>query len=288
MDVTNMDLKDRVFLITGGTSGVGKAVALGLAKLDAKIVIISRSSESGQVALNSIAQASGNDKGEVLVADLSLQSSIRKVAEEFKRKYDNLHVLGNLAGAIYFEKQLTQEGIERTFAVNYLSHFLLTNQLLDILKESRPSRVITVAGAARFLKNPRINFEDIQAAKHFNALGATNGAMQARTIFSFELAKRLKGTGVTAVAFNPMVKSNLLSKPAQNVPWYLRLITPAMNAMSNADCKVGVYLAAAREVEKVNGAFFNHKMQTVPFNYDENVGGKLWSISEELTGKSVV
>ena len=112
-----------VFLITGGTSGVGRATALGLARLGAKIVIISRSSERGQDALHSIAEATGNDRGEVLVADLSLQSSIRNVSEEFKRKYDNLHVLANLGGVMYFEKQLTQEGIERMFAVNYLSHF---------------------------------------------------------------------------------------------------------------------------------------------------------------------
>jgi NAD(P)-dependent dehydrogenase (short-subunit alcohol dehydrogenase family) len=145
---------------------------LGLARLGAKIVIISRSSERGQDALHSIAEATGNDRGEVLVADLSLQSSIRNVSEEFKRKYDNLHVLANLGGAIYLEKQLTQEGIERMFAVNYLGHFLLTNQLLDILKESRPSRVITVSGAPRFLKNAKINIEDIQLEKHFSGLRA--------------------------------------------------------------------------------------------------------------------
>ncbi|MEH2376728.1 SDR family NAD(P)-dependent oxidoreductase [Nostoc sp.] len=145
-----MDIKNRVFLITGGTSGVGKATALGLARIGAKVVIISRTTESGQAALSDIAEATGNDRAEFLVADFSLQSSIRKVSEEFKRKYDNLHVLANLAGALFFEKQLTQEGIDMTFAVNYLNHFLLTNQLLDILKESRPSRVITVTGAPRF------------------------------------------------------------------------------------------------------------------------------------------
>jgi NAD(P)-dependent dehydrogenase (short-subunit alcohol dehydrogenase family) len=118
-----MDIKTRIFLITGGTSGVGKAVALGLARLGAKKVIINRSRESGQHALHALAEATGNERGEVLVADLSLQSSIRKVSEEFKRKYESVHVLANLAGAMYFEKQLTQEGIERMCAVNYLSHF---------------------------------------------------------------------------------------------------------------------------------------------------------------------
>ncbi len=293
MNGTSMDRKNRIFLITGGTSGVGKATALGLARLGAKIVIIGRSSESGQNALHAIAKATGNERGEVLVADLSLQSSIRKVSEEFKRKYDNLHVLANLAGAMYFEKQLTQEGRERMFAVNYLSHFLLTNQLLDMLKESRPSRVLTVAGAPRFLKHATINFEDIQLEKQFSGLRAAAQAMFARTLFTFELAKRLDQTGVTAVAFHPgLVKSNLL-KTAQNVPWFLKVMAPFMQALAKDECEIGVYLAASREFEKVNGVFFNESMQIVPLvpfhtMIKEDMGRKLWSISEELTGLSTV
>ncbi len=288
MNETSMDIKNRVFMITGGTSGVGKAVALGLAKLGAKIVIISRSSESGQNALDSIAEATGNNMGDFLVADLSLQSSIRNVSEEFKRKYDNLHVLANLGEAVYFEKQITQEGRERMFAVNYLSRFLLTNQLLDMLKESRPSRVLTVAGAPRFLKNAKLNVEDIQLEKDFSGLRAASQTMLARTLFTFELAKRLEGTGVTSVAFHPgLVKSNLL-RTTPNLPWLLKVTAPFMQALAKDDCKIGVYLAAAREFEKANGVFFNEKMQIVPFQYDEDTGRKLWSMSEELTSISAV
>lgn len=291
MDATTMDIKNRTCLITGGTSGVGKAVALGLARLGAKIVLISRSSESGQQALRAIAEATGNERGELLVADLSLQSSIKNVSEEFKRKYENLHVLANLAGAVYFEKQFTQEGIERTFAVNYLSHFLLTNQLLDMLKENRPARIITVAGAPRFLRRGTINFEDIQLENQFSGLRATAQAMFARTLFTFELAKRLEGTGVTSVAFHPgLVKSNLL-RTTQNVPWYLKMMAPAMQALAKDTCDIGVYLAAAREIEKINGVFFSDSMQIVPLvpfqkMMKEDMGRTLWSMSEELTGIS--
>ena len=289
MDTTNLDIKGRTFLITGGTSGVGKAVATGLAKLGAKIVIVSRSSESGQAALNAIAQASGNDKGEFLVADLSLQSSVRQASEEFKRKYDNLHVLANLAGAAYFEKQLTPEGIERTFAVNYLGHFLLTHQLLDMLKESGPSRVITVTGAPLFVKNPKINFDDLQVVKNFSSLRASGQSLHARTIFSFELAKRLKGTDVTSVVFycGP-VTSNLLNRPDQRVPWVLKLVDKYFASHSKDDCEIGVYLAASKEVEKVSGVFFNNKKQITPCNYDEAVGQKLWEASEELIGSTAL
>lgn len=210
-----MDEKNKVFLITGGTSGVGKAIAMGLARTGAKVVIISRTAESGQGAVKNIAAATGNERAEFLVADLTLQSSIRKVSEEFKRKYDNLHVLINVAGALFFDKQVTSEGIDKAFAVNYLSHFLLTNQFLDMLKENPPSRVMTVAGAPRFLKNPKIDFQDIQLEHHYSGMRATSQAMFARMYFTFELAKRLEGTGVTAVAFHPgLITSNLV----QNAP----------------------------------------------------------------------
>jgi NAD(P)-dependent dehydrogenase (short-subunit alcohol dehydrogenase family) len=282
MNETSMDIQNRVFLITGGTSGVGKAIALGLARLGAKIVIISRSHERGQEALNEIAEATGNDKGDFMVADLSLQSSIRKASEEFKRKYDHLHVLANVGGAVYFEKQLTQEGIERTFAVNYLSHYLLTNELLDMQKESRPSRIITVSGAPRFLENATINFEDIQLVNHFSGLRATAQALFARVVFTFELARRLEGTGVSAVTFHPgLVQSNLI----RSAPWYFKLYGKLMNGSAKKDCEIGVHLAAAKEVENVSGVFFNDNMQPMPLPnlQDEETGRRLWSVSEELT-----
>jgi NAD(P)-dependent dehydrogenase (short-subunit alcohol dehydrogenase family) len=288
MIATNMDLKDRVFLITGGTSGVGKATANGLAKLGAKIVIVSRSAERGQDALNSIAQATGNDRGEYLMADLSLQSSVKALTEEVKRKYDNLHVLANLAGAIYFEKQLTSEGIERMFAINYLNQFFLTTQLLDMLKESRPARVITVLGNPRFLGNPKINFEDLQSTKKFSGMAALGQGMFARAFFALELARRLEGTGVTSVSFHPgNVKSNLL-KTTSNVPWLIKIVTPIFDALAKDTCDIGVYLAAAKEIEQVSAVFFDDKKKIVPIyeKYDEAVGRKLWRASEELTSIS--
>lgn len=126
-------LKDQVFLISGGSSGVGKATVIGLAQKGAKIVIVNRDAVSSQRALEEIARRTGNEKGEYLIADLSLQSSVKKLAEQFKSKYSNLHVLANCVGAIFHEKQQTAEGIERSFALNYMSHYWLTTNLLDIL-----------------------------------------------------------------------------------------------------------------------------------------------------------
>lgn len=277
------EIQDRIFLVTGGTSGVGKATALGLARLGAKIVIVSRSSERGQAACDEIAAATGNDRGEFLVADLALQSSVRQVAETVKRRYDRLHVLANCGGAVYPERQLTAEGIERMFAVNYLGHFLLTTELLDLLTASRPARVITVLGAPRFLRNPQVNFDDLQLEHHFSGLRALGQAMFARMTFAFELAKRLEGTGVTSNSFHPgPVKSSL----GQYFPWYIRLLTPVFDLMSKDECAIAVYLASAREVEKVSGAFFDDRKRIVALPFDEAAGARLWAISETLTASA--
>lgn len=287
MEGIGVDIDNRVFLITGGTSGVGKAIALGLAKLGAKIVIVGRSRERGQSALRDIAEATGNDRGEFLAADLALQSSIRQASEEFKRRFDCLHVLVNAGGAIYWDRQLTPEGVERMLAVNYLGHFLLTHQMLDMLKESRPSRVITISGNPRFLRKPKLDLDDIQLEKRFSGLRAAAQALFARTFFSFELAKRLQGTGVTSVAFHPgLIKSNLI----QGSPWYIRAMTSLTSASAKADCEIGVYLAAAKEIEKASGVFFDDKRQILPFHetFDEEIGRKLWRLSEKLTGISAM
>ena len=282
MNDTRTDIGNRVFLISGGTSGVGKAIAMGLANLGAKVVIIGRSAESGQAAVKDISEATGNSRVDWVAADLSLQSSIREVSDAFKRKYDQLHVLINACGAVYFKKELTADGIDRMFAVNVFSHYLLTNRLLDILKESGPARVITVSGNPRFLKNPVIHFDDIQMEHRYSTTLATNQSLFARTLFAFELAKRLEGTGVTSNAFYPgFVKSNL----ARNAPWYLRAATPLFNALVKAECGIGVYLASAKEIERANGVFFDDKKQIVPIHtkFDDGAGNKLWALCEGLT-----
>ncbi len=282
MNDTREDMANRVFLISGGTSGVGKAIATGLARLGAKVVIISRSADRGQAAVKEISEATGNSRVDWFAADLSLQSSIQEVANIYKRKYDQLHVLINASGAVYFKKELTAEGIDRMFAVNVLSHYLLTNRLLDILQESGPARVITVSGHPRFLKNPVINFDDIQMEYQYSAMRAISQSLFARTLFAFELANRLEGTGVTSNAFHPgRVKSNL----GRNAPWYLRVATPLVNAFFKAECGIGVYLASAQEIEYANGMFFDEKKRIIAIHtqFEDGAGNRLWTLCEKLT-----
>ncbi|MEK0316215.1 SDR family NAD(P)-dependent oxidoreductase [Cohnella sp. 56] len=278
---TERDLENRTILLSGGTSGVGRATALELARRGATIVILSRSEDNGRQTLEDIAGQTGNGKGECLVADLSLQSSVRRACAAFKQRYDRLDVLANLGGAIYWEKQITEEGIERMFAVNVLSHFLLTQQLQDMLKESPAARVITVGGDPRFLNNPRIDFGDIQSMNRFSGKRATMQAMYARILFGFELADRLEGTGVSSVVFHPgWVKSRL----NRHSPWYLRMLSPMMNALAARDCKAGVYAASAAGIDGLNGIFIDDKLKLLPIkeNFDKDAGPRLWQACQDL------
>ncbi|QHT59060.1 SDR family NAD(P)-dependent oxidoreductase [Paenibacillus lycopersici] len=282
MNGMRFTMTNKTVLLSGGTSGVGKATAIGLARQGAKVVILSRSGASGRQALADIAHATGNDRGEVLVADLSLQSSIREACTAFKRQHDRLDVLAHLGGAIYWDKQVTAEGVERMFAVNVLSHFVLTRELTELLKESRPSRIVTVGGNPRFLKKPHIDFEDIQLLNRFSGMRAATQAMNARILLAFEWAKRFEETGAASVAFHPgWVKSGL----TRHSPWYLRMMAPLLNARASEDCESGVYAASAMEIDEANGVFLDDRMKALPIrdHYDPEAGPALWRICEELT-----
>jgi NAD(P)-dependent dehydrogenase (short-subunit alcohol dehydrogenase family) len=281
---TSQAPKDQVFLVTGGTSGVGQAMATGLAQQGYKVVLLSRTAASGQQGVRHLAAVTGNERAEYLVADLSLQSNIRQVSEEVKRRYDNLHGLVNAAGALFFEQQLTAEGIDKSFAVNYLSHFYLTTQLLELLQESSPARVLTVGGAPRFVRHPTLDLHDPQLRQHYSGLKALSQAMFARLYFTFALAKRLEGSSVTAVAFHPGL---ITSRLVQSAPWWLRALTGLLKPWEKNTCVGGVYLATAPELAHANGVFFDDKNRIIPINqqYDPALSEQLWQLSERLTDR---
>lgn len=281
MDIRNTKMKDnnKIFLVTGGTSGVGKATAISLAQQNNKVVIVGRHAQKCEATIEEIATRTGNNKTDYLLADLSLKTSVKKVAEDFKNKYDNLHVLANCVGAMFSEMQLTNESIERSFAINYMSHFWLTTNLLDILKESSPSRIITIGGNALFLKNAKLDFNNLQYTNNFNGLKAAANAMYARLFFTFELAKRLEGTKVTANIFNSgPIKSNLMV----NAPWYIKMVTKIFKQSEKDVCDIANYLATSNEVENISGRFFKEDKTIVPFyeKFNANIGERLWEMSE--------
>ena len=273
-------MENKLFLITGGTSGVGNAVATGIAKTGAKVIVVSRNAANGEKAIKQIIETTGNNEIEFLVADLSLQSSIQQLCLEFTTKYSRLDGLINVAGALFFEKEVTKEGIDASFAINYLCCFALTKHLFPLLKKTGSSRIITVGGAPMYLKNPKLNLADLQLQSNYSGLKATTQAMFARMFFTFELAKQLTGTDVKAVAFHPgLITSNLV----KDAPMWLKAITMLMKPWEKKECDIGVYLATANDLQ--NGAFYDDKKKIIALNekYDPRTGEKLWKLSEALT-----
>lgn len=201
-------MKDKIVLITGSTDGIGKETALQLAQLGATVIVHGRSTERCQATRDDIRQATGNPNVDCVVADLSSQRQVRQMAADIIVRYDRLHVLINNAGVILLKRQLTEDGLETTFAVNHLAPFLLTLLLLDLLKKSAPARIITVSSTVHY--DEQIKFDNLQGERDYYGLGAYKVSKLGNVLFTFELAERLKGTGVTANCLHPGVVATKL------------------------------------------------------------------------------
>ena len=274
-------MKDKVVLITGGSAGVGKAAALGLARLGAGLVLLSRDPDRAEQTRQEIAAATGNERIRCLQADLAEWSSVRRAAEDFKERYPRLDVLMNCAGVLYPKRTVSAEGAEMTLAVEFLGHFLLTKVLLGLLKRSAPARILTVTGNAGPLRFARIHFDDLQLERGYNPLKAKLQAELAKALFSMELARRLEGSGVTSNAFHPgLIRSRLI----RNLPWVLRIPASIGVALFGGETRTGVYLAASPEVEGISGRLFERVGDERSVPVDGEAAARLWEIAESLVG----
>lgn len=280
-------MNGKTVLITGATNGIGKATATELAGLGATVVITGRDRARGQAVLEEIRSKTGNSKLDLLVADLSSQAEVRRLAAEFKAKYPRLNVLVNNAGGFFDARQTTVDGLEYTFAFNHLAYFLLTNLLLDTLKASAPSRIVNVSSAAQ--SSGKLNFDDLQAEKRYSGMAAYNNSKLANVLFTYELARRLQGSGVTVNALHPGVVNTGFGDNSQNalirgLLWLFKRFTlsPERGAQTS------VYLASSPEVEGITGQYFDNKQAkpSNPLSYDEAAQKRLWDISTALTGLS--
>lgn len=267
----------KVCLVTGATAGIGKEIARGLSKLGATVAIAGRSREKCEQAMQETKSAS------YFVADLSSQAEVRRLAEEFSSKYDRLDVLVNNAGVFLAEKKMTQDDIEYTFAVNHLAPFLLTNLLLDKLKASAPSRVITTSSSAHSAGH--IDFGDIQfEKKRYSGISAYSQSKLANILFTRELARRLAGTQVTANCFHPGAVRTGLVKGGSVYGLVWKAAGPFfISPEKGAD--TAVHLASSAEAAGASGEYFVKKKQeeSSPESYDENAARKLWELSERFT-----
>src|SRR5215217_8106176 len=221
---------EEVCLITGATSGIGKATAMGLASMGASVVMVGRDRGRGEAAMAEIRGKSANASVDLLLADLSSQEEIHRLADVFKESYPRLDVLINNAGVIRSKRIMTADGIEMTFAVNHLAYFLLTKVLLDVLKASAPSRIVNVASGEQ--RNATIDFDDLQGEKGYKGAKAYSQSKLATVLFTYELARRLEGTGVSANCLHPGagIRTNFGSGVSGVFGFTVRALTPLMKS----------------------------------------------------------
>ena len=281
----NNNMAGRICVVTGANRGIGRATAEGLAALGAHVVMVVRRREDGEKAAGEIAARIGRTP-EVVTADLSSQASIRQAAATVRDRHPRIHVLINNAGVIPPRREVTADGLEMQFAVNHLAYFLLTNLLLPQLKAGAPSRIISVSSGAH--DHGPMDFDDLQAERSYDAKRVYSRSKLANILFTYELARRLKGTGVTANALNPGVVATGMLADYMGLPRTGSAVTRTFGASPKEGAETSIYLASALEVESVTGKYFERKkaIASSQASYDEASARRLWEISERLTGLS--
>src|SRR5262245_33028330 len=277
------DYGERTCIVTGASAGIGKEMARQIARPGITVVMVSRSRERLAAAQDEIKREVPAAKTDMMVADLSSQAEIRRLASEFKNRYNRLDILINNAGVIVPGRSLTVDGIETTFAVNHLGYFLLTNLLLETIKSSPPARIVNVSSAAH--KSARLDFDDLQNEERYSGFFVYCESKLANVLFTYELARRLEGTGVTANCFHPGAIATELFRD-QN--FLVRLGTQLFLKSPARGAETGVYLAISPEVEGLTGKYFvnKHQARSNRQSYDKAAAERLWQISAELTGLS--
>ena len=278
-------MSGRICIITGSNSGIGKQTALALAKRDATIVMVVRDKTRGEKALNEIVSQTGNKDVNLMLCDLSSTGSIRRFAEEFKKTYTRLDVLINNAGAVFNKRQVTPEGFERTLAVNYLAPFLLTHELLNLLKDSSPSRIINVTSG--LAKKGSVDLDDLQSEKKYAGMQTYSNAKLMLIMFTYELARRLEGKRVTANVLMPgFVATNLGKNTGSLRSSILFKIVRPMQISAKKGAETSVYLASSEDIKTVSGKCFSKKKiaMTCPESYEEELQKLLWNKTRRILG----
>jgi NAD(P)-dependent dehydrogenase (short-subunit alcohol dehydrogenase family) len=247
--------------------------------------MICRSAERGRSAQQEIIAQSGNQQVDLLLADLSVQAEIRRVAAEFKQRYSRLDVLVNNAGAVFTSRQESADGLELTFALNHLGYFLLTQELLPLLLASAPARIINVSSGAHY--TGQINFDDLQLRQGYATFKAYSQSKLANVLFTNELARRLAGTGVTVNSLHPGVVGTQFGRNNRGLSFILPLLRPFLRSEAKG-AETSITLATAPELATTTGEYFddNQPKRASDLSYDEAVARRLWEESEKLVSLS--
>lgn len=272
-------MNGRICLVTGATNGIGKATAQALAQMGATVVLVGRNAPKTAQIVEEIRAASGNKNVNSLLADLSSQQEVRRLADEFKSKYAHLHVLINNAGGFFMKRQLSADGIELTFALNHLVYFLLTNLLLDTLKASAPARIINVSSGAH--TSGKIEFDNLQGERDYTPK-AYNNSKLANILFTTELARRLEGSGVTVNALHPgFVATGFAKNNGKVIAALVSILAPLVARSPAKGAQTSIYLASSASVEGISGKYFydSRVIPPAPQATDKVVARKLWDVS---------
>jgi NAD(P)-dependent dehydrogenase (short-subunit alcohol dehydrogenase family) len=272
----------KTVLVTGGTSGIGRATAMGLAAMGARLGITGRDRGRTEEAAREI-RAVGAGQVDLFVADLSSQLEVRRLADEVLQTYPRLDVLVNNVGGYWNTRHVTADGLERTFALNHLTPFLLTNLLLDRLTQSAPARVVTVASNAH--TTGQIDFDDLQGERSYSGSRAYSQSKLANVLFTYELARRLAASAVTASALHPGVVNT--SFGAEDPGGVQRLLVPFVRPFLKTPeqgAATSIHLASSPDLKQVSGRYFANSKpkKSSKASYDQPAAERLWQVSAEL------
>lgn len=280
------EMKGKVVLLTGGTEGIGKAAAVGIAGKGATLVLVGRNPEKTERVVAEVKAASGNPDVHSIIADLSTLAGIRGAAAAFRARHERLDVLANNAGGLFMEHHLTVDGFEQTFALNHLSYFLLTHELRDLLVKTPGARVISTSSGAH--RAARLKLDQVVKRPDGSAGFPVYGDSKAMNIlFTRELARRLQGTGVTANCFHPgWVNTGFGLNNEGFVGRIIGLSAPLLARTPEKGAESLVWLATSPDAAKLNGEYvFNCRpARTTALAKDDTLAAALWRLSEQVCG----
>ncbi|MBT8339691.1 MAG: SDR family NAD(P)-dependent oxidoreductase [Desulfatitalea sp.] len=267
-------------LLTGGTSGIGLSIARELILQDYQVVLIGRNRQKGQAIAFEL-NTQRPESTQFVELDLSNLNSVLQFSDQFMTVHERLDVLANIAGAMYPKRQETQEGLEKNFAVNYLSAFLLSTQLVPLLERTQGARIVNVAAAPSQMLKESIDFDDLQFAKKYSGFKAATAAVHAKTVLSEILSEQYTSKGIDVNSFDPgFVRSHLMDNMPLMVRGTITLLWPLFAKTSTN----GVYACSCKEIQGVTGMLF-HKKKAIPLHFEKPYKERLWKQTEDLVAK---
>ena len=271
-------------LITGATSGIGKATALSLAQQGASTLLVSRNKEKGETVRNEFIGKTGNANIQLYIADLSSQKEIQNLALKIKKDHSRIDVLINNAGGIFNTRTTTADGIELTFALNHLAYFLLTNLLLDLLRAAPAARIVSVSSQAHQFGT--MDFGDLGYEKGYNPMRSYARSKLANILFTYELAKRMQGSSVVANTLHPGAVRSNFGKELSGIAGFVFKHFDIFMRSPEKGAETVIWLASAAEAEGISGKYFLDKkeIRSSKISYDETIATRLWEVSAEMTG----